>query len=79
MFLCVAEHVGERITFHVLTPVILDESTSSSVEMEDQSSTHNISSADTISVSSSMAAMDPTPSVNPVVSVWLWFLGLFFI
>jgi hypothetical protein len=37
--------------------------------MEDEASTHNISSADTISVSSSMAAMDPTPSVHPEVSV----------
>jgi hypothetical protein len=68
MFSCVAENVGETITFHVLTPVILDESTCSSVEMEDQSSTHKISSANTISVSSSMAAMDPTPSVHPKVS-----------
>ncbi len=58
MFLCVAEHVGESITFHVLTPVILDESTCSSVEMEDESSTHNIS-------------MDPTPSVHPEVSLWV--------
>jgi hypothetical protein len=65
MLSCVAENVGETITFHVLTPVILDKSTCSSVEMEDQSCTHNISSADTISVSSSMAAMDGRPSVHP--------------
>jgi hypothetical protein len=66
--LCVAGNVGETITFHVLTPVIVDESTCSSVEMEDESSTHNISSADTISMSSSMAAMDGRPSVHPEVS-----------
>ena len=68
MLSCVAENVGETITFHVLTPVIVDESTCSSVEMEEESSTHNISSADTISVSSSMAAMDGRPSVHPEVS-----------
>ncbi len=70
MFSCVAENLAATITFHLLTPVILEESSYSSVEMEDEAlvGPHNISSADTISVTSSMAAMDPMPAVHPEVS-----------
>jgi len=70
MFSCVAENLAATITFHLLTPGVLEEPSYSSVEMEDEASVgpHNISSADTISVTSSMAAMDPMPSVHLEVS-----------
>jgi len=55
MFTCVTENLGATISFQLLTPV-LEESSCSTLMMEDGASVGplNISSADTISITSSM-------------------------